>query len=193
MNIFQVVKEAVSAKDAASFYGIKIGRNRMACCPFHSDKHPSMKIDKRFHCFGCGADGDVIDFVATYFGLSVKDAAVKICQDFSLPFDTDYRPPRIRAKPQKSEEQIFREIENHCILVLTDYLKLLEEWKIKYTPKDPDEDWHPYYCEALKKMDYVKYLLDTLHDGSVSDRAFLIANYGKKVIEIERRIEKLRS
>ena len=29
----------------------------MACCPFHDDKHPSMKVDRRFHCFGCQADG----------------------------------------------------------------------------------------------------------------------------------------
>ena len=33
----------------------------MACCPFHDDKHPSMKVDRRFHCFGCQTDGDVID------------------------------------------------------------------------------------------------------------------------------------
>ena len=30
----------------------------MACCPFHDDKNPSMKVDQRFHCFGCGADGE---------------------------------------------------------------------------------------------------------------------------------------
>ena len=29
----------------------------MACCPFHHDKTPSMKLDRRYHCFGCGADG----------------------------------------------------------------------------------------------------------------------------------------
>lgn len=44
----------------------------MACCPFHDDKHPSMKVDRRFHCFGCQADGDVIDFTARLFGLNKK-------------------------------------------------------------------------------------------------------------------------
>ena len=56
MNIFQEVKSEVSTKDAAALYGIKVGRNKMACCPFHPDKHPSMKVDNRFHCFGCGAN-----------------------------------------------------------------------------------------------------------------------------------------
>ena len=55
----------------------------MACCPFHDDKHPSMKVDRRFHCFGCQADGDVIDFTARLFGLSGKEAALKLAEDFS--------------------------------------------------------------------------------------------------------------
>lgn len=42
---------------------IKVGYNGFANCPFHVDKTPSMKVDKknRFHCFSCGLDGDVID------------------------------------------------------------------------------------------------------------------------------------
>ena len=193
MNVFQIAKKAVSAKDAASFYGVKVGRNGMACCPFHPDKHPSMKIDKRFHCFGCGADGDVIDLVSGYLGLSAKDAATKICQDFGLAHDTEDLPKRIRAKPKKTPEQIFREAEKHTTLVLTDYLKLLEEWKTKYAPKDPNEEWHPYYCEALKEMDYITYLLDTLFTGSVSDRAFLIVDFERKVKELEQRIRERKS
>ena len=41
-----------------------------------------MKIDRRFHCFGCQADGDVIDFTARLFGLSSKEAALKLAEDF---------------------------------------------------------------------------------------------------------------
>ena len=55
MNVFEAVREAVTARQVAEFYGIKIRRN-MACCPFHPDRTPSMKLDKRYHCFGCGAD-----------------------------------------------------------------------------------------------------------------------------------------
>lgn len=69
----------------------------MACCPFHDDKHPSMKVDRRFHCFGCQADGDVIDFTARLFGLNKKDAALKLAEDFSVGFDAKgHDPPRRR-------------------------------------------------------------------------------------------------
>ena len=56
-NVFEAVKQAVPTRQAAESYGVQVGRNGMACCPFHDDKHPSMKVDRRFHCFGCQADG----------------------------------------------------------------------------------------------------------------------------------------
>ena len=43
--------------------------------------YTSMKLDKRFHCFGCGADGDVIDFVAALYGLGKKEAAEMCIRD----------------------------------------------------------------------------------------------------------------
>ena len=53
------------------------GRESWACCPFHSDKHPSFKVNRdaqTFHCFSCGAHGDVIDFIQKFHNLSFKDA-----------------------------------------------------------------------------------------------------------------------
>ena len=64
MNVFEAVKQSVTTRQAAEHYGILVGRNGMCVCPFHDDKNPSMKVDRRFHCFGCQADGDVIDFVS---------------------------------------------------------------------------------------------------------------------------------
>ena len=87
-NVFEAVKQSVSTREAAALYGIEVKRNGMACCPFHDDKNPSMKVDQRFHCFGCGADGDVIDFTAKLFNLSPKEAAEKLAQDFGLIYDS---------------------------------------------------------------------------------------------------------
>ena len=71
MNLFETVKSAVTVKQAAEYYGCKGNRGDMICCPFHDDRHPSMKLNRDyFYCFGCGATGDVIDFVARLFGLS---------------------------------------------------------------------------------------------------------------------------
>ena len=67
MNVFEAVKQSVTTRQAAEHYGIHVGRNGMACCPFRNDKTPSMKLDRRYHCFGCGADGDVIDFAAALY------------------------------------------------------------------------------------------------------------------------------
>ena len=44
-----------------------------------------MKVDKRFHCFGCGADGDVIDSVAKLYGVDAKNAAENWRRIFTLP------------------------------------------------------------------------------------------------------------
>ena len=55
MNVFEAVKQSVTTRQAALVYGISVGRNGMVCCPFHDDRHPSMKVDRRFHCFACQA------------------------------------------------------------------------------------------------------------------------------------------
>ena len=84
MNIFQEMKERVTARQVAEKYGLEVRQNGMACCPFHNDKHPSMKIDQNYYCFACGAKGDAVNYVAVRFGLSQFEAAKKINEDFTL-------------------------------------------------------------------------------------------------------------
>ena len=91
MNVFKAVKQSVTTRQAAEHFGIRVGRNGMCVCPFHADKNPSMKVDRRFHCFGCQADGDVIDFVSRLEAVSPKEAALMLAQDFSIPYE-DYAP-----------------------------------------------------------------------------------------------------
>lgn len=65
----------------------KAGRNYQACCPFHSEKSPSFTVapDKQFyHCFGCGAHGNAIDFVMEYDGLSFPDAIEVLAAELGL-------------------------------------------------------------------------------------------------------------
>ena len=111
MSLFDVIRENVTAKQVFEYYGIKVNRYGMCCCPFHSDKHPSMKVDTRYYCFGCGEKGDAVDFVSKYYGLGPKDAAIKICDDFHLTYDKRDHTPVKTADPEKSlllkfEEQI---------------------------------------------------------------------------------------
>ena len=83
-NLFEIVKRNITTRQAAEAYGFRPNRSSMICCPFHADRNPSMKVDFRFHCFGCGADGDVIDFTAKMFQLSLRQAAEKLAADFGL-------------------------------------------------------------------------------------------------------------
>ena len=83
-NLFHAVKAAVTTRQLAQLYGLRPDRRGMVCCPFHGDKHPSMKVDTRFHCFACGADGDVIDFAARLHGLSKWDAARRIAAEVGV-------------------------------------------------------------------------------------------------------------
>ena len=162
----------------------------MACCPFHDDKTPSMKVDHRFHCFGCGADGDVIDFTSRLYNLSPKAAAEKLAHDFGLIYDSQ-APPWKNYIRQKSEAQKFKEEQQYCFRVLADYLHLLRKWATDYAPLVPDEELHPRFTEALQKKDYVEYLLDLLLYGSVEGQKLWIAEHGADITNLERRMKNM--
>ena len=187
-NVFEAVKQSVSTREAAEFYGIKVSRTGMACCPFHDDKNPSMKVDQRFHCFGCGADGDVIDFTAKLFNLSPKEAAEKLAQDFGLIYDSQ-APPRRRYVRQKTEAQKFREDRQRCYRVLSDYYYLLKKWEADRSPRTPEEEPHPRFVEAIQKKPYVEYLLDLFLYESEEEQKAWIAEHTAEITHLERRLK----
>ena len=186
-SVFEVVKQSVTAREAAELYGIAVGRGGMACCPFHDDRHPSMKVDTRFHCFGCGADGVVIDFTARLYDLSPKGAAEKLAQDFGLSYDSK-APIRRSYVRQKTEAQVRKEKREHGWRVLTDYYHLLRKWEADYSPKTADEDPHPRFLEAVQKKDYMGYLLDTFLDSSTEEQDQWIAEHTAEISAIEGRV-----
>ena len=187
-NVFEAVKQSVSTREAAAFYGIEVKRNGMACCPFHDDKNPSMKVDQRFHCFGCGEDGDVIDFTAKLFNLSPKEAAEKLAQDFGLIYDSQ-APPRRRYVRQKTEAQKFREDRQRCYRVLSDYYYLLKKWETDRSPRTPEEEPHPRFVEAIQKKTYVEYLLELFLYESEEEQKAWIAEHTAEITHLERRLK----
>lgn len=95
MNVFEAVKQSVTTRQAAEHFGIRVRRNGMCVCPFHADKNPSMKVDRRFHCFGCQADGDVIDFVSRLEAVSLSaPRKPPLCWRRCFP-----SPMRTRSRP----------------------------------------------------------------------------------------------
>ena len=160
MNVFEAVKQSVTTRQAAEFYGFRVNRAGMIACPFHNDRTPSMKVDKRFHCFGCGADGDAVDFVSRLFELPSKEAAMKLADDFGIAYDRNGKPS-IVAKIRAGEKD--------------------------YAPKQPEDEWHPLFTEALQRRDYIEYLLDTMLYGTLEDRKALVAEQRNEVMKLERR------
>lgn len=188
-SVFEAVKQSVTVRDAAQIYGIEVNRSGMACCPFHDDKNPSMKLNEEyFYCFGCGATGDVIDFTARLYNLSPKEAAEKLAQDFGLAYDSQ-APPRRRYIRQKSEAQKFKEDRDHAFRVLADYFHLLRKWETDYTPKTPEENPHPRFMEAIQKKDYVGYLLDFFLEDTPDEQRLWIAEHQSEIANLERRVK----
>ena len=188
-SVFEAVKQSVSVREAAQMYGIEVNRSGMACCPFHDDKNPSMKLNEEyFYCFGCGATGDVIDFTARLYNLSPKEAAEKLAQDFGLAYDSQ-APPRRRYVRQKAEAQKFKEDRDHTFRVLADYFHLLRKWETDYTPKTPEENPHPRFMEAIQRKDYVGYLLDFFLEDSPEEQKLWIAEHQSEIANLERRVK----
>lgn len=188
-SVFETIKQFVTVREAAQMYGIEVNRSGMACCPFHDDKNPSMKLNEEyFYCFGCGATGDVIDFTARLYNLSPREAAEKLAQDFGLAYDSQ-APPRRCYVRQKTEAQKFKEDRDHAFRVLSDYFHLLRKWETDYTPKTPEENPHPRFMEAIQKKDYVGYLLDFFLEDGPEEQKLWIAEHQSEIAKLERRVK----
>ena len=188
-NVFETVKQSVTIREAAERYGIEVKRGGMACCPFHDDKNPSMKLNEEyFYCFGCGATGDVIDLTARLYNLSPKEAAEKLAQDFGLIYDSQ-APPRRNYVRQKTEARKFREDRQRCYRVLSDYYYLLKKWEADRSPRTPEEEPHPRFVEAIQKKAYVEYLLDLFLYESEEEQKAWIAEHTAEITHLERRLK----
>ena len=175
-NLFHTVKAAVTTRQLAELYGLRPDRRGMVCCPFHGDKHPSMKVDTRFHCFACGADGDVIDFAARLHGLSKWDAARSIAGEVGVepsqaacgvqlprrgsPWQRGKAPvPDTGTNPTALSET---ERVSPELAPLQQTLAQLRQNKTQYAPKSPTEPLHPKFCEAVHTEEQAQQLLAEL-------------------------------
>ena len=141
-----------------------------------------MKVDSRFHCFGCGADGDVIDFTAKLFQLSLRQAAEKLATDFRLSATDNFPPFLCKSveNPPSPKEQLYK--------ILCRYRALLLHWRTAYAPQKPEEALHHCFVASLHYTDRVQYLLDILLQGSQYEKQQLLN--GKEVTALGKTIER---
>ena len=67
-----------------------------------------------------------------------------------------------------------------CFRVLTDYLHLLEDWKVRYVPKTPDDALDDRFMESCQMLDYIEYLADILTVGNLEERVAVVEELMKE-------------
>lgn len=104
--LFDAVRAAVTARQAAEMYGMEFGRNRRARCPWHDDRRPDLAFyDGRCYCHACHSGGDAIALTAQLYGLTPLDAARKLNADFRLGADEEnYTLPEGLSKAELRRE-----------------------------------------------------------------------------------------
>lgn len=202
MSIFTEVKEQMTARKAAEFYGLKVGRNGMACCPFHSDKHPSMKIDRNYHCFACGVGGDAVNYVSRIFGLSQLDAAKKLIQDFSLSVETEGNAPldeqrKREIRKLREEEKRIRRIKDRFFKWNRDTVNELQNCRAiiqnigKFMQgKSPEIVFSDAYAQMIHSEPLIEYWLDILCLGTLEEQQELFLK-GRE--EVNLHVERIRN
>lgn len=81
-----------------------------------------------------------------------------------------------------TQERFFR--------VLTDYHHLLMLWKETEAPSGPEDEWNDRFCEALREMPAVEFLMDEILEGTPEKKIDLMICYREKVKEYERRLDR---
>ena len=110
-------------------------------------------------------------------------------EDFGITYNASFRAlPKI-VKPAKTKEQLLEEEQKHCFVILAEYYHLLQQWKKEYAPKEMEEEFHPYYVEALQEIPKIEYQLDTLLLKEIPDRAFVISDLRGEVNKLERKVK----
>lgn len=180
---YEDVKDRLSMRQVAEFYGYKVQRGSVCLCPFHNDTHPSMKIypdDKGFYCWVCQKGGDVIKFAAQLFGLSNEEACKKLIEDFSLPIRLEgltYREKRERQKAQEKYEEL-RRFQKEARAILKEYWKLLCDAAHCFSS--------PHFTEAMQELSIVEYRMQCIREHP--EEYYRDRKAVKRLGEIQRRI-----
>lgn len=172
--IAELIKDHVTMQDAIALYAPEpTPRHNRIPCPIHAGEAYNLGFnDKLFHCFVCGSGGNVIHFVQHIFGLSFSAALDKLNTDFQCGAILDHKPT---LREQRDAQKRYREImakrakEEAKRKAYDDlYDELWGEWlrldrnRTDYAPKTPEDELHPLFVEAVHKIDYQLFLIDSL-------------------------------
>lgn len=117
------IKNQYSMKDIVSQHGFRSNMAGFIRCPFHTgDNSPSMKIYKEsFHCFACGANGDIFSFVQKMDNCDFKTAFYSLGGTYQKPTKTSkitvYRAQRAKEKRERDAIRLRKKMELNDMLI----------------------------------------------------------------------------
>lgn len=181
-DLYQKVKEGVGMWQVAEYFGFPPNAKGLCICPFHEDKHPSLRLypnGKGFYCFSCGTGGDQIKLAALYLDVSNTEAAEQLAAAFRIPVavPTTYREKREAALKMRRRRELSAFIKR-AGMYLRMYRILLCE--ARRTPANP------HFLEAVHRLEYVDYLIECL--AECPEEVYQDERAVRKIGEIERRI-----
>ena len=179
MNKINTIKETLTAKEVAEFYGVGI-KNNKAECFMHTDKTPSMSFKNAgFKCFSCGIGGSCIDLCMNLFSISFIEACKKLNNDFRLGLNfgkQSLKEFRENTRLQRQWDLDKKLVENYekweqeTFIKLCDYLRLLEQFLTEYAPKNMGQCLHELFVLSIMTYDYLEYLTNILIFSSFKEK-----------------------
>lgn len=149
-------------RDIVEQYGFKVNRMGFIHCPFHQgDKGASLKVyQDSFHCFGCGANGDIFTFIQKIDSVDFKTAFQSLGGTYEKPtFESNlaiYRAQKKKEERARIAEKLRKrkELNNVLIDIYRDYMKR-------------SEPFSDVWCDCYNALQYQLYLHEILNGEEV--------------------------
>lgn len=154
------IKNAYSMRDILARYDLRPNRSGFICCPFHKEKTASMKIyQDSYYCFGCGAHGDIFDFISEMEDITFREAFFELGGTYEHKQETfgeqmaRYHARKEREMRRKRDEDLKERcrVNNELIDTYRDCLVLSEPLSDLWT-------------ESYNKLQYQLYLHEILNE-----------------------------
>lgn len=160
IDLIEVLSSYIQLRPAGATY--------KALCPFHEEKTPSFVVqrtDSHYHCFGCGAHGDVIAFLMSYLKMSFVEAVESLADRFHVPLEEVDGNPEDKGPKKSYLKEILTAVSKfyHFYLLYSDEghqalkylynrgidLEFIELFQIGFAPKTSN-----HFYKAVKGLKY---------------------------------------
>jgi DNA primase len=167
IDAVQTIKDRLTMQDVLVRYGFE--QKRRMKCPLHNGDGLNFEVKEHsWRCYSHCGSGDAISFVQKLFGLSFRDALKKIDDDFGFGLYGNFSNSKrieiakqsYKAKAKREEKKQRIEDAKNRYFDSLEELESLEKAKRMFSPKSPNEQWHPLFVEALQRLSYQRYLVD---------------------------------